>query len=326
MDPITIKAPPECEGQRIDCMDTSVFAALSRSRIQSLLRTGDIFVNGRSVKPSYRIRPGDLITVHIPAPEPLDIVPEAIPLDVLFEDQDIIVVNKPRSMVIHPGAGVRNGTLVHALVHHCADLSGIGGRLRPGIVHRLDKGTSGIVVVAKNDASHTRLASQFAQRQLHKEYLALVAGQPDWATITVDAPVGRHPVHRVKMAVVSNGRSARTTFRLLAASSQAGLVNAVLHTGRTHQIRVHLEYLRLPILGDTLYGFCTMHRLPGPAIHALKEITGVCLHAFRIELTHPTRRETVQFEAPIPDDFRQIMEGLDLIPAVGVSEQEYTMR
>ncbi|HPQ42561.1 MAG TPA: RluA family pseudouridine synthase, partial [bacterium] len=250
-------------GFRIDRLDIGDFSELTRSRIQALIRSGEIRVNGQMVKPSCRLRAGDTVDYHIPDPEPMDLEPLAIPLDILYEDRDIIAVNKPRGMVVHPGAGVSDGTLVHALLHHCSDLSGIGGRQRPGIVHRLDKGTSGVIIAAKNDRAHTGLAAQFAARTMTKKYRALIHGMPHWTEIRVDQPVGRHPSHRLKMTVIPRGRSASTDFILDAYSTEVSLVTARLHTGRTHQIRVHLEYLRHPVLGDTLYAREFVSRLSG---------------------------------------------------------------
>lgn len=299
-------------GRRLDRLDIDDFADLTRSRIQALIRSGNIRVNEKTVKPACILKTGDIVSFVIPEPEPLDLIPREIPLDILYEDHDIIVVNKARSMVVHPGAGTSDHTLVHALLYHCKDLSGIGGKQRPGIVHRLDKGTSGILIAAKNDKAHTGLATQFADRSLHKTYCAIIHGMPDWKEIKVDQPIGRHPAHRVKMAVVERGKPAATSFILDAYSHEASIVTAILHTGRTHQIRVHLSFLRHPVLGDPLYSGALKSRLSGTVRGALKKVDGFCLHAVCLACLHPVTGRPMTFHAPVPLDMQRIIDILNV--------------
>jgi 23S rRNA pseudouridine1911/1915/1917 synthase len=284
-------------GQRLDHFLAHAVPSLSRSRIQALIKEGHISLNGAATKPGARLRTGDGIEVVVPAPKPAEMQPEAIALSVLFEDEDLIVLDKPVGMVVHPAAGNWEGTLVHALLHHCRTLSGVGGELRPGIVHRLDKETSGCIVAAKNDSAHQSLARQFAGREVTKIYLALVAGRFAKKSGLIEAAIGRHPVHRQKMAVVERGRASKTEWRALrelpAAEAPGGiatLVECTLHTGRTHQIRVHLKHLGHPLLGDETYG----RRAGFPR---------QMLHAWQLGFTHPRTGERVRFSAPMPPDF-----------------------
>ena len=242
-------------GARLDHFLPAQIPHLSRARIQALIKSGDILVNNATAKPGAKTRPGDRISVDEPPPRPVETLAEVIPIDVIYEDDDLIVINKPAGMVVHPAAGNWDGTLVNALLHHCPALSGIGGEQRPGIVHRLDKETSGCIVIAKNDLAHQGLAAQFAGRKVSKVYLALAAGRFKKTSGTVETSIGRHPVHRKKMAVLEGrGRSAKTDYRVVQELENASLVECILHTGRTHQIRVHLQHLSHPLLGDKLYG------------------------------------------------------------------------
>ncbi len=267
-------------------------AAVSRSRIQSLIRSGHVLVNDEPARPSHKMKTDDIVHFHEPPAEPVETAAEDISLDILFEDEFLLVLNKPPGMVVHPAAGSRSGTLVNALLHHCPGLSGIGGKQRPGIVHRLDKETSGCLVVAKNDRAHEALARQFAERGVLKIYLALVKGRPSRRSGVVEAAIGRHPVDRKKMAVVdpARGRAAKTSYAVLRELGAASLVECTLHTGRTHQIRVHMKHLGHPVLGDKVYG-----------------AAGGCkrqmLHAWKLGFFHPARAEWMQFESPIPGDF-----------------------
>src|SRR5689334_21963005 len=253
--PIRLVVPDGAAGVRLDQYLTRELAKFSRSRIQALIRNRDITVNESPTVPRQLVRPGDRIEVNEPSPIKIDNLPEAIPLDSLYEDEELIVINKPAGLVVHPGAGQREHTLVNALLHHFPKLSGIGGQERPGIVHRLDKETSGCLVVAKTDEAHRRLSAQFAERKVEKIYLALVAGKLRRSTGTIHGEIGRHPVHRKKMSVTSRrGRPAKTDYRVLRSSAELSLVECRLHSGRTHQIRVHLHHLGHPVLGDKVYG------------------------------------------------------------------------
>ncbi len=283
----------EASGLRLDHYLASELPHLSRSRIQALIKDGHIRVEARQVKPGEKVREGQRVTVEEPEPTPAaNAAPEEIPLDVLFEDGDLVVLNKAPGIVVHPAAGNPSGTLVNALLHHCASLSGIGGELRPGIVHRLDKETSGCLVVAKNDAAHQALSKQFAEREVLKVYLALAGGVFLKKSGVIETFIGRHPVHRKKMAVVQEGRgrNAVTDYRVVRELPGASLVECTLHTGRTHQIRVHLKHLGHPILGDELYG----KRGAYPR---------QMLHAWKLGFKHPRTGEWMQFQAALPADF-----------------------
>jgi 23S rRNA pseudouridine1911/1915/1917 synthase len=264
-----------------------------------LIRDGFVRLNGEQPLPREAVKSGDVITVEVPALEKIEAEAEAIPLQILYEDEDLLVIDKPAGMVVHPGAGNAEHTLVNALLSHCRTLSGIGGKERPGIVHRLDKETSGCLVVAKNDATHRDLSRQFAARTVKKTYLALVAGRLRQASGTIDAPIARHPVHRQRMSVArhARGRSALTEYRVVRAGSEISLVECALHSGRTHQIRVHMHHLGHPLVGDKLY-----------APKLAKDFPRQMLHAWRLGFTHPAGGEWMQFEAPLPEDFRTVLE------------------
>jgi len=265
----------------------------SRSRLQQLIRTGFVRLNEQTTRPRQIVRSGDRINLIEPPLEKIETLPEPIPLNVLFEDDDLIVINKPAGLTVHPGAGQREHTLVNALLNHCRTLSGIGGKERPGIVHRLDKETSGCLVVAKNDIAHRELSRQFAARTVEKIYLALVAGKLRKAAGIIDEKIGRHPVRRQRMQVTSlRGRTATTEYRAIRSSDQATLVECRLHSGRTHQIRVHLHHLGHPVLGDKIY-----------AQRFAKNLPRQMLHAWRLGFRHPRTGEWKTFEAPLPLDF-----------------------
>jgi 23S rRNA pseudouridine1911/1915/1917 synthase len=278
---------------RLDRFLARTAPEFSRSRIQTLIRQGHITVNGAAPRARDMVRAGDRISLVEPLTEAIDLVPEEIALSVLFEDDHLIVINKPAGISVHPGAGRKTGTLVNALLSHCKDLSGIGGKERPGIVHRLDKETSGCLVVAKNDFAHIDLARQFASRTVDKIYLALVAGKLRRASGSIVAPITRHRVHRKKMAIArKGGRMARTDFKVLRTGREASLLQCRLHSGRTHQIRVHLQHLGYPILGDTVYG----GRRAG-------QFSRQMLHAWKIGFDHPRGKRRMDFKAPLPEDF-----------------------
>ena len=282
----------ESAGERLDRFLAAQAPTLSRARIQDLIASGHVTRNGSASKASARLRAGDTIALDEPPPVSVETKAEDIALTVLFEDADLIVVSKPAGLVVHPGAGNWDGTLVNALLHHCHDLSGIGGERRPGIVHRLDKDTSGCLVVAKNDFTHERLAAQFAGREVTKIYLALAGGKFPRTSGVIEAAIARHPVQRKKMTVVQGdrGRASKTSWRVLREVDGATLVECTLHTGRTHQIRVHLKHLGHPILGDEVYG----RRAGYPR---------QMLHAWKLGFTHPRSGERLNFESPIPADF-----------------------
>jgi 23S rRNA pseudouridine1911/1915/1917 synthase len=286
---------------RLDQFLAKQLPQYSRSRLQQLIRDGFVNLNGKPSRPRDLVRPGDRIGLTEPAPEKIDSQPEAIPLNILFEDRDLIVVNKPAGLVVHPGAGHREHTLVNALLHHCPTLSGIGGKERPGIVHRLDKETSGCLVVAKNDETHRALSAQFTARTVEKIYLALVAGRMRKKTGVIEERIGRHPIHRQRMSVLSTrGREARTEYSVLCSSGTASLIECRLHSGRTHQVRVHLHHLGHPVLGDKVYGGKSTGRF-------VRQM----LHAWKLGFRHPRTGEWKSFEAPLPDDFAEAMEHTD---------------
>jgi 23S rRNA pseudouridine1911/1915/1917 synthase len=297
--------PGEDAGKRLDVWLASAMPGVSRARLQALIGDGQIRVDGSLIRPSMKVRAGQTVSVLIPAP--VDAVPHAedIPLDVVYEDSHLIVVNKPAGLVVHPGAGTPRGTLVNALLGHVRDLSGVGGVLRPGIVHRLDRGTSGLLVVAKDDATHRALAAQFAGRSVEKEYLALVIGVPRARTGELTAPIGRDPVHRQRMSVrAKKGREARTTWRLEEAFDRAALLRVRIHTGRTHQIRVHLAAAGHPVAGDRTYGSQSRR---GAARDALRDLTHPALHAARLTFVHPGSGQPMTFEAPLPPDLQAVL-------------------
>jgi 23S rRNA pseudouridine1911/1915/1917 synthase len=294
---------------RLDTYLRGKFPAVSRGAIQRLIEEGHILVNGHPVKPTHTPHAGDQVRVHWPEARPAAAQPEPLPLEILFEDDALLVVNKPAGLVVHPAAGHEEHTLVNALLHHCAGrLSGIGGVARPGIVHRLDKETSGCLVVAKNDETHVALSAQFAGRQVQKLYLAIVCGELQRDRGEIRAAIARHPSHRKRMAVSDGaGREARTGYRVLERLRGATLVEAALHTGRTHQIRVHFQFLGFPILGDQTYGQRQNRRF--------EELFGfaaprVMLHAFQLAFVHPRTGKRLSFEAPRPADFEDLLRAL----------------
>lgn len=266
---------------------------LSRTQAQRLIRDGQITLNGESVKPNAVTSVGDLVEITYPEPEEVDVAAEDIPLDVLYEDEDLLVVNKPQGMVVHPAPGHADGTLVNALLYHIKDLSGIGGELRPGIVHRIDRMTSGLLVVAKNDASHRALSDQFRERKAHRSYIALVDGNIRQDEGTISSPIARHPVDRKKMAIVPGGREATTHWRVLERYGQYTLLQIELETGRTHQIRVHMASIQHPVTGDDVYG---IDKKPFG-------LAGQALHGYRLAFLHPRDGRSMRFYAPVPEYF-----------------------
>lgn len=291
IDPIVV-APADAR-QRLDVFLAAKMDRLSRARVQTLIQSGHILLNGTPCRPREIIRAGDQIMISEPAPEPVILRPENLRLPILFEDEHLLVVNKPAGMTVHPGAGIQSGTLVNALLHHVSSLSGIGGSLRPGVVHRLDKDTSGCLIVAKDDLAHLRLSKQFVGREVQKFYLTLCAGRFANLAGEINRPIGRHPVHRQKMAVVDRGRPAHTSIRVIQQTSRWTLVLCQIYTGRTHQIRVHLHSVGHPILGDKVYGKTS------------REYARQMLHAWRLGFFHPMTENWLEFEAGLPDDFLQ---------------------
>ena len=301
------------ESLRLDLYLSNHLPEHSRSRLQSLIKQGLALVNEQPSRSSYLVRAGDLVAVEVPEPVPLEVRPEPITLDVLFEDGDLLVLNKPAGLTVHPAPGAWNGTLVNALLHHCGDLSGINGVLRPGIVHRLDRDTTGLMVVAKNDSAHRILASQLEDRTMGRCYSAIVWGSLDADEVEVDQPIGRHPRDRKLMAVVADGRNALTRFTTVERFHFLSLLEARLKTGRTHQIRVHLLHLGHPVFGDPSYG--GRNRVGGinpdhaaRARRLLGMIERQALHAQRLQFTHPATGRPMEFEAEPPGDFAAVVE------------------
>jgi 23S rRNA pseudouridine1911/1915/1917 synthase len=295
---------PELAGQRLDAALAKLEPGLSRAQVRRLVDGGLVTVSGAAVKPAHRLKLGERIAGSVPEPAPVDVAAEAIALAVLFEDPDVIVIDKPAGLVVHPAPGHAGGTLVNALLHHCRDLSGVGGELRPGIVHRLDKDTSGVLVVAKNDRAHRSLAAQFKAHSVEREYLALVCGTPKVASGVVDAAIGRHPTDRKKMSTrTRRGRTAVTHYAVEERLRGATLLRVRLETGRTHQVRVHLASIGLPVLGDPVYG-------GGRAAGVELGLSRQALHAAKLGFVHPASGETVRFASPLPADLAAVLESL----------------
>ncbi len=292
------------QGERLDVFLARQEIGVSRAHVQKLILEGHVWVNGSFCKPNCRLKGGESVRVFLPEPEAISVEPEQIPLDILYEDEDIIVVNKARGMVVHPAAGVCHGTLVNALLYHCKDLSGINGKIRPGIVHRLDKDTSGVMVAAKNDRAHLNLAEQIGTKTAHRNYLAIVHGNIREEKGIIKGDIGRHPVDRKKMAVVrENGKPAVTEFYVLQRFGDYTLVKCSLQTGRTHQIRVHMAYIGHPLAGDPKYG---------PRKKAPFAIEGQALHSASLSFVHPGTGKNMRFEAPLPEDMEKILNTLEV--------------
>lgn len=295
--------PVSDAGKRLD-----VYVAerenLTRSAVAKLLESGHITVNGKTASKNYRLREGDTVTVTLPEPIPDKAEPENIPLTIVYEDEHLLVVNKPKGMVVHPAAGNPSGTLVNAMLFHCGDsLSGINGVIRPGIVHRIDKDTSGLLVVAKNDEAHLSLAEQIASHTFERCYHAISLGHLKEDSGRVEAPIGRHPIDRKKMAITSDGRYAATNYRVIERLDSADYIECRLETGRTHQIRVHLQSLGHPLMGDTVYGGGkTRFEISHPSL-----LEGQCLHAKTISFRHPQSGELLRFDSPLPDNMEKLL-------------------
>jgi len=298
----------DAEGQRLDLFLVSVLGTHSRSKIRKLILDGYVKLESRAPRPNLPVHAGERIVVSMPEPTPTNIKAEDIPLQILYGDDDLVVLNKPAGMVVHPGNGQTSGTLVNALLHHLEDLSGIGGELRPGIVHRLDRGTSGVMVVAKNDEAHRELARQFHDREVEKEYVALVWGVVQ-AGKRIDAAIGRDPVHRQKMSTRAR-RSREAVTRITKARQLPGVtfIHVAIHTGRTHQIRVHLSTIGHPVVGDTLYGGVRRH-VPKD-VQPVQRLERPFLHSWKLAFKHPTDGRNLVFSSPIPEDLQLILDDL----------------
>ena len=296
MELLTLKPDADAAGTRVDAWLAANLEGVTRSAAARLLEEGKVTCGGKTLAKNFKLSGAETLEVTLPDPEPVDVVPQNIPLDVVYEDDDVIVVNKPKGLVVHPAPGHPDGTLVNALMYHCGDsLSGIGGELRPGIVHRIDRDTSGLIIAAKNDFAHQGLAAQLQDHTLARIYECIVVGNLRSDSGTVDAPIGRHPVDRKKQAVVANGRSAVTHWEVLERYQGFTHVQCRLETGRTHQIRVHMAYLGHPILGDTVYG----SKKPVPGLQ------GQCLHAVGLRFLHPRTGEAVELSCGLTEEFQK---------------------
>ena len=302
MDKIELLVMPEEAGIRIDRFLSNKLEEMSRSYLQKLLKDNLIYVNGGHIKSNYKVQPTDQIIIEIPEAETLDILPEDIPLDILYEDEDVLVVNKPKGMVVHPSAGHTSGTLVNAVLYHCqGNLSGINGVMRPGIVHRIDKDTTGALLICKNDNAHKDLAEQLKEHSIKRRYRAIVLGNIKEQEGTVEGPIGRHPIDRKKMAINhKNGKDAVTHYRVLERFGNFTYIECRLETGRTHQIRVHMTSIGHPLLGDEVYG-------SGKNPFHLQ---GQTLHAMVLGFVHPRTGEYMEFTAPLPEYFVKLLEEL----------------
>ncbi len=306
MDRFDLLVPPDDAGVRIDRYLTSVLAGRSRSQVQRLINDGKVTIDGEAVRSNRVVRGGETIVVDVPAPAAPVPQPEAIELDILYQDPDIAVINKPAGMVVHPAAGHAQGTLVNALLHEITDLSGVGGELRPGIVHRLDRGTSGVMVVAKNDRAHAELARQFHDREVEKEYVALVWGVVQ-AGRRIDLPIGRDPVDRKKMSArARRARSAATRITKALHMPGVTLIHVAISTGRTHQIRVHLSEIGHPIVGDAVYG--GQRRRVAADLRPVLALERPFLHAGRLVFHHPIEGRRMEFETPLPGDLQSVLD------------------
>jgi 23S rRNA pseudouridine1911/1915/1917 synthase len=306
---ISLTVAEESDGVRLDRFLVSVLADQSRSQLQRLIKDAHVLVDGHAAKPNLPVKTGQAITVDIPDASPSAVEPEPLDLPIVYQDSDLVVVDKPAGMVVHPAAGHDKGTLVNALLHHVTDLSGIGGEKRPGIVHRLDRGTSGLMVVAKNDAAHEELARQFHDREVEKEYLALVWGVVQGGR-RIDEPIGRDPVNRQKMSAKAR-RSREAVTRIVRAehvNPGVTLARIAIHTGRTHQIRVHLSAIGHPIVGDALYGG-VRRRVPGD-LRAVMRLERPFLHAARLVFKHPGDGRRMEFTSELPDDLQRVLDEL----------------
>lgn len=308
------KVTPGDAGARLDVFVSRLSPGLSRNQVQKLIEEGRITVDGGRHKASYRLRPGEEIDISLPPPPSAILIPEPlpVPLEILFEDDQIVAVNKPAGLVVHPAAGHREGTLVHGLLHHCGKLATLGGPLRPGVVHRLDKNTSGVILVAKTDDAYRYLTRQFKERMVYKEYRALVYGSMDETSGSIDAPIERHSKNRTKMGVVAGGREALTSWRVEQAFGELSLLKVIIRTGRTHQIRVHLAHIHHPVVGDRTYGGRRATAIQTPLVSArLGRIKRQMLHASTVAVQHPTTGEMLRLSAPLPEEMVSLLHFLE---------------
>ena len=297
MEIIKLEVQHEDDGKRLDSYINSKVETISRSHVQKLIEEQLIKVDGLIQKSSYKIKKGQGIELNVPEPKKLELIAQDIPVQILYEDEDLVVVNKPKGMVVHPACGNYEGTLVNALLHQCSHLSSINGVIRPGIVHRIDKDTSGVLVVAKNDNAHMKLSEQFKEHSIKRRYVALVYGNIKTERGTINAPIGRHKTERKKMAIIAEGRSAVTHFEVIERFEGYSLIEATLETGRTHQIRVHMTYIGHSVAGDEVYG---------PKKQKIKT-KGQMLHAELLGFIHPVTGEYLEFEAPLPEEFKEVL-------------------
>lgn len=299
-------------GTRLDAYLAAQIENWSRARIQRLIEDADVTVNGRTVKSSYKLRAGDLLEVELSEPTRTSFTPEPIPLDVIHEDEELVVVNKPAGLVVHPGAGVATGTLANALAYHFQQLSQRGGALRPGIVHRLDKDTSGLIVVAKTEEAHEKLAAQFREREVFKSYVALTHGRVAENQGRIEQPIARDPRQRTRMAVVRGGRPALSLYRVRRSYERFTLLDVEIKTGRTHQIRVHLQWLKHPVVGDETYGGGRDKTIPDARIRsAVSKLGRLFLHAAQLGFQHPRTGAAVRFKAPLPTELTALLDLLE---------------
>jgi 23S rRNA pseudouridine1911/1915/1917 synthase len=304
-------------GQRLDFVVASHIIELTRSAAAHLIRQAKVTINGEPKRPAYRVRSGDHIEGRRLSPAVVQLKPQPIDIDILYEDRDLVVINKPPGLVVHPAPGHASGTLVNALLHHCPDLAPIKGEIRPGIVHRLDKDTSGLIVAAKNPQAHSQLTAQFAAREVRKIYLALVCGQPSEDTGRIELPVGRHATNRKRMSTASRRpRAAVTEWSVSRRFPGLALLELDLKTGRTHQARVHCSAMGYPIAGDPVYGGRkALKQLPRPVADLVKEVSRQMLHAWRLAICHPRSKAVMRLEAPVASDMRDLLKKLEAIAA-----------
>ena len=303
--------PEEDSGTRLDAFLASHIEGWSRARVQRLIEDGEVLVNGRAAKASYKLRANDEIEAELTALPATSFLPEDIPIEVVYEDDDLIIVNKPAGIVVHPGAGARTGTLANALAFHFQNLSTAGGVARPGIVHRLDKDTSGLLLVAKTEPAHEHLADQFRAREVFKSYVALVHGQVERDRGEIDQPIARDPRHRTRMAIVRGGRSALSIYRARERFARFTLIDVELKTGRTHQIRVHLAWLKHPVVGDETYGSGRDNTVADPVIRSqIGKLGRQFLHAEKLGFTHPKSGKRLNFTSPLPNELQKLLDAI----------------